>query len=248
MSGWTLDRGRIIVDERLRAGSSDEVRTGHLAADPDVRFLVALTAQHPANALARWRGFEEVDYVGPTDPGVPYSDALVEVLPPGEPAHAPRSEHSVIALGHALASYVARAHERGRRVGGIYPELVYVRPNDELSGVCPNGPEFIATAPQPMHGPRSYRMPFVAFEALALGKPELASDVFATCATLFFLREGHHPFGDDVLEMLKRMDRDEPDRLAGGAELAAVIAAGLARAPARRPSAAELASTLRRLL
>lgn len=247
---WTVGSGRYVLDESVRAGSSDEVRLGHLADDAAVRVLVTLTARHPAPQLTAIAVEEPVLYVGPVDPGVPYDDALVERLPAGVAASgvAPLAERDVIRIGAGLAAEVARQHARGRRLGGIYPELVFVTVETEaaFAGVCPYGPDFIASAPQPMHGTRSYRVPYLAGEVLLRGRPELASDVFATCATLFALGTGRHPFGDarDLRQLLLAIDTSEPGPWPGDPRLAAILAGGLRRHPAKRPTAAALRDAL----
>lgn len=254
MTTWTIDRGRFVLGDRLHAGSSDEVRVGWHVRDPESRVLVTLTPAHPpdvislvlrdAPSVARCA---EILYAGDTDPGVPYENALVENLPPGEPAHTrvPLSEKAVARLGSELANVLAAVHARGHSLPGIRPELIYITSDEEpsFSGICASGPEFIASAPQPMHGPRSYRVPYFAPEAGLAFRPVPASDVFALCTTLFFLGTARHPFGDldSIRTMLLRIAHGAVDRWPGHPFLGGVLARGMAHNATARPSAAEIA-------
>jgi serine/threonine-protein kinase len=219
--------------------------------------LITLTAAHRPDQLARAQhdapivdGFAPILYVGATDAGVPYENALVELLPPGEPpdVRAPLTEQTLAHVGSSIAGVVAAAHAQGKGANGIRPELVYVSTDTEpvFSGLCVGGPDFIATAPQPMHGPRSYRVPYFSYEAGVVGLPVLASDVFALCATLFFLGTGRHPFGDpnSLRAMLLRLAQGAPEAWPGDVRLGAILARGLDRDPNVRPSAEQIARDL----
>jgi hypothetical protein len=254
LTGATIDEARIVVGERLRAGSSDEVREGTLVGSPDIRVLITLTAQHTeshATIASRMRlelkGIAPLLYVGPARE--PYVDALVERLPAGRPARdsAPWSSASAMRLGYALATVVARIHAAGELVGAIRPELVYVDDNRDLSALVPRGPRFIATAAQPMHGRRTYAVPYSDGTALTTLQPSAASEVFAIAATLFTLRTGSHPFGDerDPVAIFKRIVMGAADRWPAEDSVAKVLDAALDREASKRPSAADLAAALR---
>lgn len=46
LHGRVIADGRFVLGERVRAGSCDEVRRGHVAGEPDTRVLITLTARH----------------------------------------------------------------------------------------------------------------------------------------------------------------------------------------------------------
>jgi hypothetical protein len=256
VTAWTVDGGRYVLGDRLRAGSSDEVRTGWLASDPSTRVLVTLTAPHAADQLARVQreapavdGCAPVLYAGASDAGVPYENALVEALPDGSFAdrRVPIPEPALARIGGALAGVVAEAHAQRKQLG-VRPEIVILTHDAEpaFAGICAAGPGFIATAPQTSRGLRSYAVPYFAPEDGIAAKPELASDVFSLCATLYFLGSGYHPFGDpaEIRTILLRIAEGKPDRWSGTPWLGGVLSIGLARDPRERMTARELADML----
>jgi hypothetical protein len=143
-----------------------------------------------------------------------------------------------------VASVLARVHAAGAVVDGVQPELVYVDAAGSLSGLVPRGPRFVATAVQLGGGLRSYPLPYVGYEVIALGKqPTPATDIFALCATLFVLGTGQHPFGslDSVREVATGILTDQCAPWPHDGGFGTWIARGLAQDAARRPTAAELA-------
>jgi hypothetical protein len=247
----TLDGGRIVLVERLELGTADEVWTATVAAGG--RALVTLTPRHldgaPAPRALSFPGVVAIVFHGPPDPGVPAEDALVEALPDGRPAaaRAPIAEAVLVRLATELARIAAAAHAAGEVVDGFRPELVYVDANGAFTGLVPRGPAFIASADQPHHGMRSYRVPFVAPERFSPGAPATReADVFSLCATVFAIGAGRHPYGDDEhsADIVVRMVSGPPDPWPGSAALGELLARGMAADPAQRPRAAELARAL----
>jgi hypothetical protein len=220
------------------------VRLGHVADDATTRVLVTLTARHTADQMARFAANDRAMYAGATDAGVPYQDALVERLPDGAVASSrvPFEDAALIQLGAELFAWIARAHERSRSIGGIHPDLVFVLAEGRMAGICPLGIEFIATAPQPMHGPRSYRVPFLAPEMFFTAVGDRPSDVFAACATLFFLGAARHPFGDagNVRQIMARTRAGRVEPWPGSPDIGELLATGLAPESRDRPSAEQL--------
>ncbi len=248
----TLDGGRIVIGDRLRAGAGDAVHRGTLARDPSVQLLVTLTGPHgtPAKDLPMVPavdGIAPLEWVGANgDPALPYADALVERLPAGRAAseRAPMPMPALARLGAALARVTAAVHAAGSRVDGIRPELVFLDDDGTFTGIAPRGPRFIASSQQRGPGVRSYHVPYLAPEALAQLKPEPASDVFALCATLFVIGSGWHPFGDlaRTTEIVSGILSGKRAAWSGDPAIGDVIAAGLAARAADRPRASDIAA------
>jgi serine/threonine-protein kinase len=92
---------------------------------------------------------------------------------------------------------------------------------------------------------------YAAPESLRAGQFSPASDVYGLAATLYEAVTGVPPQGDhDMTSVVKKLDQDPPPvtaRRAGvPAPIADAIMQGLARDPARRPSAKDLAALLAR--
>ena len=253
MTGTTVDQGRIVLGERLRAGSSDEVRTGFLAADPSQRVLVTLTARHAESyaTLADrlelpFSGIAALELVGPAP--APYADVLVETLPEGLPAieRIPVPRADLCRLGAQLAAVVARVHAAGQLVGAIRPELVYTTDRLELSALVPRGPGFIASAPQPMHGRRTYAVPYSSPEVLTRTSSGPATEVFALAATLFTLGSGKHPYGNDAdaASIAKCILVGKPAPWSDGGSLGDLFERSFDRDPKKRPTAQEICNAL----
>jgi serine/threonine protein kinase len=255
-STWSLDSGRIIIGERLRGGTtSDVVHLASRADDPDERCLVTLTTKH-AESYDRLRtrfelafeGIAPLAFLGPTDPGTPFSDALAERLPPGHPV-APRLSEPVLArLGAAVASILARVHAAGGVINGIRPELMYVDDAQRLTTIVPRGPGFAASAPM-KSGMRTYHVPYFSPEQFLANQVSPASDVFALCATVFFLATGTHPFGDteQLGALVGRLTVGAIEPWPGTPGLGRILGRGMAPDAAARPTAVALANELAQL-
>jgi hypothetical protein len=247
----SLDAGPIIIGDRLRSGSGDEVRVGWLRADPSIRCLITLTGKHAeSHATLRHSLTLDVDGIAPLEllgsaEGIGYEDALVERIA-GAGVAPPFSVVELRHLGTRLATIVARAHSTGAWLGGIRPELVFVSEQGPL--LAPRGPRFIASSPL-ARGMRSYSVPFMSPEELLYARGGQPSDVFSLCATLFFLGTDRHPFGDtrDVSALVARLAMGTPDAWPEGGALAELLVLGMRSVASERPTAAELAELLSRI-
>ncbi|MDT0448124.1 protein kinase domain-containing protein [Streptomyces hesseae] len=82
---------------------------------------------------------------------------------------------------------------------------------------------------------------FMSPEQLQGREATMASDVFCLSAVLAYAATGHGPFGDGpTASVVYRVVHDEPDLLGVPPELAPLIAAGLAKAPGKRPGVREI--------
>jgi hypothetical protein len=255
----TVQAGRIAVGERLRAGANDEVALGWLAGDSSTRFLVTLTDAHdePRSEIARrlafpFAGVAGLEVIAAPDPPLTYVDALVERLPPGRAASGlvPLPERALAAIGAQIARILVPVHAAGQQLLGIHPDLVFIEDGEgdlpRVTGLLPRGPLFVASARAPSRGPSTYQLPYVGPELVTASAPEARTDVFALCATLHQLGTGSHPFGTlaELPRLIARIAAGTPDPWPGGGRFGEILAAGLARRPADRPSAAELAASL----
>ncbi|MFI0913754.1 protein kinase domain-containing protein [Streptomyces abikoensis] len=83
--------------------------------------------------------------------------------------------------------------------------------------------------------------PFMSPEQLQGREATMASDVFSLSAVLAYAATGRGPFGDGpTASVVYRVVHDEPDLLGVPPELAPLIAAGLAKAPGKRPGVREI--------
>lgn len=256
----TVDHGRVIVDEGLYVAAGQGIFRGHLSDDPQQKRIVTQAVLHEVTAaeLARRHALElpgiaPLEYAGPIDAPDHIGwngDCLVEVEPRGQPSLelAPIDETNAVRLGLDLLEVVARAHASGLTIGGIRPELIYVRRDVEsrlrLAGLVPRGALFLA---------RSYPLssgnpPFTRLYT-ALRDPEIlpAGDVFAVSMSLLHLVLGEHPFGDHYLEEVPRMMSGERPGWTGSPQLGEILTAGIEMDHTRRPGADELAARLRAL-
>jgi serine/threonine protein kinase len=170
-------------------------------------------------------------------------DALVEAEPAGAPLTA-RRVADPRAVGHGLASIVARAHAAGLILGGIRPELVYADGN-VCTELAPRAETFHAAAPFPCYGVApTFDSFYMSPEAFALRPTTTASDVFSLCATLVYLFDGVPPFeGRNVFEQAAAALHGEVRLVT----VAPVIRAGLDPDPARRPDCRAIAEALQPL-
>lgn len=254
----TVDGGRIMLGPPLYSGAGDQVRLGWLADDLARRFLVTLTPEHVRQRAELQRelaidvaGISPLDAIVTPDPPLRFEDALVELLPEGNPVaeHSLVDEAQIIRIGIQLARVLERVHAMGTVLHGVRPELIYVTDDADgltVTGLVPRGVPFIMSSPQPLPGARSYWVPYVGYEGLVQGTAEARSDVFALCATLFVVATGKHPFGNPqrMGELIDRVTSDRPEPWQGSAALGKVLRRGLAARPASRPSAGELAEQL----
>ena len=261
MERRTIDGGRIVVEELIESGAGTARFRAHLDVDPLQKRLVTLGREQtiPHDQLRRSlamavSGVTPLDFVGSVDQpdGVGWLGAcLVEVEPRGRPADqlAPLEEGAAVGLGLDILEVIGRAHAAGQLIRGIRPELVYCDGGlggaGRLAGLVPRGPIFLDTALPASHGVPVLSALYRAPEDQMGLAPVPGSDVFALCATLFALTAGRHPFGATFGEQIQRaavgLVEPHPGRIG------AVLAAGLASDPARRPDLAALSAGLRTL-
>jgi len=239
---WTIDHKRISLGSPIRSGNADCVCIGTAG---DKRYLVTLSTQHSENYEAMHRrmrldiaGIAPLVYVGKTDEGCPFPDALVEEIIGSEAT----PTLDVRALGGAVAKVVAAVHAANGVLAGIRPELIYVD-NGAFAALVPRGPQFAASAPMP-RGVRTYAMPYMAPETLSNSALTAAADVFALAESLWFLATGMHPFGADTMEVVQNLMGNRRAEWTGDAKLGTTLTACLAPSPTERPSADELARLL----
>lgn len=249
-----LDASNLDIGERLQSGTADEVRRGTLRDQP---VLLTFAGAHPeSHESLRGRlalvfdGIAPLLYCGPSGDDQPYSDLLVEQLPPGRSLFeaAPLDERRIGAIGAAVASVAGTAHAAGARIDGLRPELIFVDDAGQLTGIAPRGPVFIASAPI-TRGLRSYRIPFMAPELLVSRTASHHSDVFSLCATLWYAATKTHPFGDtqDISGIVARMATGALMTWPGSTALGRAVTRGLATDPLARPSMPELGRMLEAL-
>lgn len=247
MSGWTVDQQRIVVGKLLRGGNADAV---YLGTQGDKRYLVTLSTKHTeAHESIRRRmafpfeGIAPLAFVGATDEGCPFADALVEELPDGHEAVPKLPEAAVAAIGIAVGRIATQFHAAGGVIAGIRPELIFVDDNNVFTTMAPRGPAFASSAPM-SRGVRTYALPYTSLEALVHGQLSAASDVFGLAASLWFLASGAHPFGEQPMDVMNHLAGNQPLPWTGRAALGAILLACFAPTPSERPTARDLVSRL----
>lgn len=247
MSGWSVDGKRVTLSAPLRSGNADAVCVGTAG---EKRYLVTLSTKHAESFEAIQRrmridvaGVAPLAYVGPSDEGCPYPDALVEEITTGFEAKPTIREDILCALGSKVAKVVASVHQTGGVLAGIRPELIYVDDHSVFTTLVPRGPSFAASAPMP-RGVRTYAMPYMAPETYLENEITAAGDIFALAESLWFLATGAHPFGDEPMAILNNLAANQVAEWTRHEKLGVVLKACLVPAPAERPSAEELSRLL----
>lgn len=253
----TVQAGRIAIGEWIRSGANDAVALGWLFGDRTTRFLITLSDAHAvtrselAGQLAfPFAGVAPLDGIAAPDPPLTFTDALIEHLPAGRPASelAPLGERALASIGAQVAGILAAAHATGTPILGIRPELIYLEDDGDgqpqVSGVAPRGPLFVASARAPSRGPSCYQLPYLGPEIFTGGAAQPSTDVFALCAALHHLGTGSHPFGTlaELPRLVARVQSGQPEPWPGGGGFGELLARGMARDVAARPTAAELAA------
>lgn len=161
-----------------------------------------------------------------------------------------------VAQAARLLAQVAAALAEAHRLGVVHRDL---KPDNVLVHHGPDGPDTrltdfgIArvlespgmTTPGALLGTPNYLAP----EAIHGGRPSPASDVYALGVLLYELVVGYAPYaGGPATSILRRHVEERPTRYPGIPDLAwTVLESCLHKQPERRPTAAELATTLESL-
>lgn len=252
--GATLDGGRYRLMEWLR-GHPEAGQ--YMAIGPKGACLVTTTSPVRVSydeALDRLgipaAGVSPVRYIGPLESDDGPLDALVEALPRGKAGHTlgTLSVQNALALATAVAHDMARAHANEILYGGLRPELVFVEEDDPMTVmVAPRAEPWVRLGGPRKEGGVLFERTYSAPEQVRAAKTSAAGDVFSLAATLAFWL-GAAPFGKGQLgEQMDAIVSGVRDFGAVPTEIARALDAALAVEPAKRPSAADFCTTLRKL-
>jgi len=182
-----------------------------------------------AAAARPWMATEYVD--------APSLDQLVR-------AGGPLREPALTTFGHRLAQCLARLHGLGIVHRDLKPSNVLVAgdgPKVIDFGIARTPDATAITAENSVIGTPAFMSP----EQSAGSGIGPASDVFSLGSVLAFAATGAAPFGaGDAVATLRRIAQDEPDLDRLPPALRSVVAACLAKDPAARPTATEVAARL----
>lgn len=256
----TEDDPQGIGGHRLLARlGSGGMGTVYLARTPTGR-SVALKAAHPALAenpdlVARFhreadtaRALGALEHVPPysgagTDGGRPWLATAYVVGPSlaeAVAAHGPWPEASVRALGAQLAAAVDELHREAVVHRDLKPSNILLTPAGVRLvdfGIAQTAAAAHLTDDSP--GTPAYMAPEQLEPGTSAGPP---CDVFALASVLTYAACARPPFGEgDSGEVLYRITHQEPELTAVAGELRALLADCLAKDPATRPTAAEIA-------
>ncbi len=175
---------------------------------------------------------------------------LLEAEPDGVPLATPMfpvATELALALGGRLLEIVADAANRGARLRGVRPELVYL--DRELSVRVAPRAELLAggmAESRDLAPEYPFEAIYQAPEVMQTETPSAASDVFSCCAVLLFAMTRRPPFAaPSPMHQIMRMMQGPPELPAGlDGRTAALVRAGLDPDPKHRPSARELANAL----
>ncbi|MEH1166816.1 protein kinase [Micromonospora sp. CPCC 205539] len=240
-------------DEVLGRPVAVKVLAGQLAADPQLR----ATIQREARAAARLTHphvTQVYDYAEATLAGgavVPY---LVMELVEGHNLadrlrNGPLPWPEAVRVAGQIAAALAAAHRIGVVHRDVKPGNVMLTDTGakvlDFGIAALGGPHhpLAGETGEPLMGTPAYFAP----ERLAAGPPNPASDVYALGALLYRTLTGRAPLPvqswEDALEVHRRGTPVEPLRVSGlPADIAELTIACLAADPARRPTAAQLAT------
>jgi serine/threonine protein kinase/outer membrane protein assembly factor BamB len=157
----------------------------------------------------------------------------------------PLTEPTLTTFGHRLAQCLARLHGYGIVHRDLKPSNVLVADDGPTLidfGIARTLDATAITADDSVIGTPAFMSP----EQAAGSGIGPASDVFSLGSVLTFAATGAAPFGDpgDAVAILRRLGQDEPDLDRLPSSLRPVVAACLAKDPAARPTAAEVAARL----
>ncbi len=253
--GCTLDRGRYTIIELLR-GTPDRGQYRARIAGSARHALVTLgTPQHDlAAAQARLAlsdaAIAELLFAGRLESKTePQYDGLVELEPEGTAiADDKIADSDAVPRALALARLVAGCHARGVIVGGLRPELIYLRPEGPKGGqLVPRCERFLLTATTPSYGVSPcFTEWYMAPEVLARPdvEPTGSADVFAIGVMLAIWGSGAHPFEGEGMQQMMSITIGRRHPWPGSKMLGLIVAATIATAPSERPTMSELVEWL----
>lgn len=230
--------GRDVAIKRVKNLHGIVAAAFHARFEAEARALAALA--HP--------GVVQIFDLG-VDQGEPY---LVMELLDGPSlkdelaARGPLPAAEVVAIGIQLARALEAAHARGILHRDLKPSNV-VRAADGRWKLVDFGVAHVPDSEVTLSGQFLGTPAYAAPEALTLGRFSAASDVYGLAATLHEIATGAKPRGDlTMAELLVAADRAvlAPAQVEALGELGPILAAGLALAPAARPTAAAFAELL----
>ncbi|NUN15487.1 MAG: hypothetical protein HUU55_17825 [Myxococcales bacterium] len=242
------ERGRFRgVD--LHHGSSVMVTTSLPHAEPPATLEAAVQLRHPH--ITRLLKLERWTMGAPVRA---HLDVMVEEEPPTASADRwpPMTQTQALTAAAALARLVAAVHAAGDTIGGIRPETIYGEPHtssDPTLWLMPRTERFWAKAPLPSSGivppfPLLYQGP----ETLSGQDPTAASDVFATgLVTAVWLTQNHPFAAPNPMQHLVRLATAPPMLHGISNPIVELLTHVLAKSPASRPLAADLAVELEKL-
>ncbi|MFJ6659917.1 bifunctional serine/threonine-protein kinase/ABC transporter substrate-binding protein [Streptomyces sp. NPDC091377] len=216
-----------------------------LAADPEAREPWLTTEFVPGPSLVEAvEAVEAVEPVEPVEPVEAVELVKADEMHGGFGALPPKA---VRALGSRLADALAAVHDAGLVHRDVKPANVLLAldgPRLIDFGIAHASGATALTAPDAVVGTPGFLAPEQAqARAGAVGPP---SDVFSLGGVLAYAASARRPFGTGLAAgVLFRTVHEAPDLTRVPAELRPVIAACLAKDPAERPTAQQLARALR---
>jgi hypothetical protein len=207
---------------------------GHRAVSHPSRTLLITVGERRALEMLAPRldlavpGVARMLHLGPLGDG---RVGVVEEEPCGRPLAAvalPLRPETVATLVRQIAGVLVRLHRTGTALGGLQPELIYVRPDTSgpvVTGLAPRAAILLRSAP-----------PFPHVYAAPGEETAPPADVFALCALASHWLTGHHPFrGVRRSAQLAAMERGERRPWSGPAAWGELVARGLCE-PRERPT------------
>lgn len=228
-------------------------------ADPSKRYLATMGSRQRRALDERARelsfaagGAPALELVGRLDDKDEYH-VLVEEEPAGVRTNQlplPLPLETIVDLAAQVAKFLDAMHAMGSVVRYLRPELIYADLNDnaKLSGIAVRTEAFLSDVIPPCYGvlplfETIYCAPEVV-AAVDIVSP--AADVFSLSAIVALWRFGEHPFaGETATAQIAALWQDPQPSFPEWSRVGPVLADGMHRDPAARPSLDELIRRLR---